>query len=70
MNPFTRKERAEVLAAHVIETGATVRSCARKFGISKSTVHKDLTKTLPKINKSLYNDVKEILDQNKLERLL
>ena len=63
-------DRCELLARYVIENNATVRGAAAHFGISKSTVHKDLTKTLPKINKSLYNDVKEILDQNKSERHL
>ena len=62
------RERCEVLAEYVIETGATVRACAAKFGISKSTVHKDLTSRLKIINKITYNKVKEILDLNKSER--
>ena len=57
-------ERAERLAEYVIDTGATVRSTAAAFGISKSTVHKDLTHKLPKINKGLYVAVKEILEEN------
>ena len=61
-------ERAEFLAQHVINTGATVRATAASFGVSKSTVHKDLTHKLPKINKALYAEVKEILDLNKSER--
>ena len=61
-------ERAERLAEYVIETGATVRSTAAAFGISKSTVHKDLTHKLPKINKGLYVAVKEILELNKAQR--
>ena len=63
-------ERAEYLAKYVIETGATVRAAAAAFGISKSTVHKDLTYKLPKINKGLYSEVKEILELNKAQRHL
>lgn len=62
------RERAEMLAAYVIETGATVRACALRFGISKSTVHKDLSEKLKYINASMYAQVKEILEKNKLER--
>lgn len=62
------KERAEVLAEYVIETGATVRACAAHYGISKSTVHKDLSIKLRYINATLYSSVKEILDFNKSER--
>lgn len=62
------RERCEILANYVIETGATVRACAAKFGISKSTVHKDLTSRLRKINKHTYDKVKEILELNKSER--
>jgi len=65
---FERKERAEILAEHIIETGSTVRACAARYGISKSTVHKDLTQKLKYINKSMYEDVKEILEKNKSER--
>lgn len=64
------RERAEVLANYVIETGATVRAAANYFGISKSTVHKDLTYRLKYINPALHKDVKEILDINKAERHL
>lgn len=64
------RERCEVLAEYVIETGATVRSAAQYFGISKSTVHKDLSHILRYINPSLYNNVKEILELNKSERHL
>ena len=45
------KERVEILADYVVETGATVRACAAHFGISKSTVHKDLTEKLKYINR-------------------
>ena len=62
------KERSVVLALYIIENNATVRSTASRFGISKSTVHKDVTQTLKNINKSLYLDVKSILEKNKEER--
>ncbi len=62
------RERAEVLGEYVIETGATVRSTALHYGISKSTVHKDLTYKLVKINPSLASSVKEVLLKNKAER--
>lgn len=61
-------ERACKLAVYMIETGATVRSAARQFGISKSTVHKDLTRRLEHCNKPLYMQVRQILDLNKQER--
>ena len=62
------RERAEVLAEYVIETGATVRACAARFGISKSTVHKDLSYKLRLSNARLYEEVKKILEINKSER--
>lgn len=62
------KDRCEVLADYVIETGATVRQAATHFGISKSTVHKDLSAKLKYVNKTQYNCVKEILELNKSER--
>ena len=62
------KERCEVLAQYVIETGATVRQTAAHFGISKSTVHKDLSAKLKYINKNQYDIVKGILELNKSER--
>ncbi len=62
------RERAELLGEYVIETGATVRSCAQHFGISKSTVHKDLTYKLIRINPSLASGVNEVLQRNKSER--
>ncbi len=64
----TMEERACELAVYIIETGATVRSAAQKFGISKSTVHKDLTLRLPKCNRILYEKVRHILEINKAER--
>lgn len=62
------KERCETLALYMIENGSTVRATALHFGISKSTVHKDVTKVLKGINKALYLKVAELLDKNKLER--
>ena len=64
------RERVEILAEYVIENGATVRSCASQFGISKSTVHKDLTTKLKYINYSMYLEVKKVLELNKSERHL
>ena len=62
------KERSEVLADYVIETGATVRQAATHFGISKSTVHKDLSVKLKYVNSTQYSVVKGILELNKSER--
>ena len=56
------------LALYLIENRATVRSAARKFGVSKSTVHKDLSERLPAYNRALYLQVKEVLDENKAQR--
>ena len=64
------EDRACDLAAWIIETGGTVRAAAKKFGVSKSTVHKDLTQRLPECSESLYRQVKHILDVNKAERHL
>ncbi len=64
------KERCVLLANYLIENGATVRSAAARFGISKSTVHKDVTHVLPHVNRALYLHVKEVLDKNKSERHL
>ncbi len=66
----TAKERCIVLGTYLVENNSTVRSAAQKFDISKSTVHKDVTQTLKKINPSLYADVKRVLDKNKQERHL
>ena len=62
------KERSEAFAQYVIDNGATVRQTASHFGISKSTVHKDLSVRLKYVNKTQYNRVKEILELNKSER--
>lgn len=64
----TIEKRACELAVYMIETGATVRAAARHFGISKSTVHKDLTQRLPQCNMPLYHQVRKILETNKQER--
>lgn len=64
----TIEERACELAVYMIETGATVRAAATQFGISKSTVHKDLSQRLPKYNKNLYDQVRQVLDVNKAQR--
>ena len=63
------EERAVVLGEYV-ETGSTVRSTAQQFGISKSTVHKDLTQRLKKQNRTLYDSVQQVLKVNKEERHL
>ena len=62
------EERALELAEYIIENRATVRAAARQFGVSKSTVHKDLSERLEAIDRSLYNQVKEVLEYNKAER--
>lgn len=64
----TIEERAQDLALYIIEHRTTVRGAAKEFGISKSTVHKDLQDRLPGINPGLYRQVKVILDENKAER--
>ena len=62
------EERAERLAQYIIENRTTVRAAAQKFGISKSTVHKDISKRLPQFNRVLYQQVKEVLEVNKAQR--
>lgn len=64
----TIEERACRLAVYIIETGATVRTAAKHFGISKSTVHKDLQQRLSKSNPTLYVQVRQVLERNKQER--
>lgn len=64
------KERCVVLGLYIVENNATVRSTATRFGISKSTVHKDVTQVLKNANKSLYLDVQSVLAKNKKERHL
>ena len=62
------EKRACELAVYMIETGATVRAAARHFGISKSTVHKDLTQRLRQTHYPLYLQVRGVLDENKAQR--
>ena len=62
------EERSINLSHYIIDSKDTVRGAARKFGISKSTVHKDVTERLEKINPMLAKEVREILDENKAER--
>ena len=62
------EQRACDLAVYIIENKSTVRAAAAQFGISKSTVHKDITERLVKVNPSLYRQVRELLDLNKAER--
>ena len=66
--PDELKKRACELAVYMIETGTTVRAAAQHFGISKSTVHKDLTCRLEQYDPALYRQVRKILDLNKQER--
>lgn len=67
MRDYIRRRVLE-LSEYILETKATVRQAARVFGVSKSTVHKDVTERLPGINKQLARRVKKILDLNKSER--
>lgn len=62
------EKRACELAVYMIEANATVRSCAKHFGVSKSTVHKALTEQLRQVNGTLYVQVRKVLDRNKQER--
>jgi putative DeoR family transcriptional regulator (stage III sporulation protein D) len=64
----TIEQRSCELAVYIIENGATVRAAAKHFGISKSTVHKDLQERLPQHHADLYAQVRQILDRNKQER--
>ncbi len=60
--------RAIELAEYIVENQTTIRAAAKKFGISKSTVHNDVSERLRKLNPELYNDVRKVLDVNKAER--
>ena len=62
------EERIYDLAEYIIENRATVRAAAKKYGVSKSTVHKDVTDRLREIDRMLYLKVKDVLDENKTER--
>ena len=68
MRKISIEERAVALAHYIIDSKDTVRGTAKKFGISKSTVHKDLSQRLEKINPGLFLEVREVLDENKAER--
>lgn len=62
------EERPRILGEYICETGATVRAAAKVFGVSKSTVHKDVTDRLSRENPELYKSVKRVLEKNKSER--
>ena len=62
------EERAERLALYILENRTTVRAAAQKFGISKSTVHKDISERLPMFNRALSLQVRQVLEENKAER--
>ena len=64
------EERAMEIARYIIDNNTTVRQAAKHFGISKSTVHKDVTERLLEINPGLASEVKEVLESNKAERHL
>lgn len=68
MKQISIEDRAIELAHYIIDSKDTVRGAAKKFGISKSTVHKDVSERLTKINPSLAKEVRIILDENKAER--
>ncbi len=72
MNSYISKfrERSEILASYIIDNNATVRQTAKVFGISKSTVHKDIVCKLRYYNPTLYTEVKKVLEKNKAERHL
>ena len=65
---YTIEERCIILAKYLIDNKSTVRSVAKEFGISKSTVHKDVTHVLKNVDLNLYNKVKSVLEVNKKER--
>lgn len=64
------KERCVILGTYIVENRATVRQTAARYGISKSTVHKDVTENLRHVNRALSEDVAKVLEQNKSERHL
>ena len=70
ISDWNGRERCVILGEYLIEHQATVRAAATVFGISKSTVHKDVTCTLKGVNRTLYNDVRMLLIKNKQERHL
>ena len=62
------EERVLKLAGYIVDNGATVRNAAKKYNISKSTVHKDITERLSEINPQLFNAAKKVLTENKQQR--
>ena len=62
--------RAEELALYIVKNNATVRAAAKAFGVSKSTVHTDITEKLQNVNSDLWQDVRKVLDVNKAQRHL
>jgi putative DeoR family transcriptional regulator, stage III sporulation protein D len=62
------EERVLEVANYIIDSKATIRKTAKVFGVSKSTIHKDMTERLPKINPQIADEAKNILDYNKAER--
>lgn len=67
MRDYIRKRVVDI-SHYIVDTKATVRKAAEKFGVSKSTVHKDMTERLPRINRELARKVKRVLEENKAER--
>ena len=65
---YTVEERAVELGEHIVENNATVRAAAKQFGISKSTVHMDVSERLKRANPALFSQVRHVLDVNKSER--
>ncbi len=64
------EERARELGNYIVETGATVRAAARRYGLSKSSVHKDVTARLYGVDRPLYERVRAVLEENKRQRHL
>lgn len=62
------EERTVIVAKYILEKNTTVRQTAKTFGVSKSTIHKDITERLEEINPSLALEVKRVLEKNKSER--
>ncbi len=62
------RHRAEALGEYIVETGATVRAAAKQFGISKSTVHKDVSERLAHLSPQLFAQAKVVLERNKAQR--
>ncbi len=63
-------QRVMEISTYILETGYTVRQAAQVFGVSKSTVHKDVTERLPQFNTHLAGEVRKVLERNKAERHL